>query len=60
MNLLNTTKDMEIQDLREMKLHETVIIDEFTEVLKVHNGWIYYHRIDEKGKFTNGVFVPNY
>jgi hypothetical protein len=49
-----TKKPVVESDLYNMELHETLTVNKYVYVLRVHGGWIYYY------KNTSSTFVPNH
>jgi len=46
-------------ELKRMELHDKICIDEYTDVIKVLNGWIYITtRSDSSGIAVSSCFVP--
>jgi len=36
-------KEILLDDLKNMKLHETLELNRTTKIMRVYGGWIYYH-----------------
>lgn len=46
-------------EFRTLKLHETVSIEDGTQVMRVLDGWVYTFTSLETGDVTSSVFVPD-
>ena len=49
---------MDLKELIDMKLHDTILIDSGTKIIRVPGGWIYRFFESHQITMIDSVFVP--